>query len=192
MGSIAMDKKGNMALGYSVVNGVDVFPGIRYTGRLAGDPLGQMTLGEGTIIDGSGVQRTTNSRWGDYTDITVDPTDDCTFWYVNEYYTLAGQQLPAQQVGRRESAPSSCPVVSSRQSANTAAIPHNTPTCVMRSGRHGRSHMYRSGQVNLLVATSVKFNIPEVEAVERLKDLIREHGKWVDAAPQGSALETVS
>ncbi|HSS17156.1 MAG TPA: hypothetical protein VLQ29_09270 [Candidatus Dormibacteraeota bacterium] len=91
MGSIAMDKKGNMALGYSVVNGVDVFPGVRYTGRLAGDPLGQMTLGEETIINGSGVQRTTNSRWGDYTDITVDPTDDCTFWYVNEYYTLAGQ-----------------------------------------------------------------------------------------------------
>ena len=92
MGSVAMDKKGNMALGYSVVNGVDVFPGIRYTGRLAGDPLGQMTLGEGTIIDGTGVQTTLNSRWGDYTDITVDPTDDCTFWYVNEYYTLAGQQ----------------------------------------------------------------------------------------------------
>jgi len=91
MGSIAMDKKGNMALGYSVVDGTSVFPGIRYTGRLAGDPLGQMTLGEGTIIDGSGIQRTTNSRWGDYTDITVDPTDDCTFWYVNEYYTLAGQ-----------------------------------------------------------------------------------------------------
>jgi hypothetical protein len=91
MGSVAMDKKGNMALGYSVVNGTTVFPGIRYTGRLASDPLGQMTLGEGTIIDGTGVQRTTNSRWGDYTDITVDPTDDCTFWYVNEYYTLAGQ-----------------------------------------------------------------------------------------------------
>src|SRR5213595_1087842 len=90
MGSIAMDKKGNMALGYSVVNGVDVFPGIRYTGRLAGDPLGQMTLGEGTIIDGSGVQTTTNSRWGDYTDMTVDPVDDCTFWYVNEYYPVSG------------------------------------------------------------------------------------------------------
>ena len=91
MGSIAMDKKGNMGLGYSVVNGTNVYPGIRYTGRLAGDPAGQMTLGEGTVIDGSGIQRTTNSRWGDYTDITVDPTDDCTFWYVNEYYTLAGQ-----------------------------------------------------------------------------------------------------
>jgi hypothetical protein len=92
MGSVAMDKRGDIALGYSVVNGVNVFPSIRYTGRLSGDPLGQMTLGEGTIINGSGVQTTTNSRWGDYTDITVDPSDDCTFWYVNEYYTLAGQQ----------------------------------------------------------------------------------------------------
>src|SRR3954447_8298085 len=90
MGSIAMDKKGNMALGYSVVNGTTVFPGIRYTGRLAGDTLGQMTLGEGTIINGSGVQTTTNSRWGDYTDMTVDPVDDCTFWYVNEYYLTSG------------------------------------------------------------------------------------------------------
>jgi hypothetical protein len=91
MGSIAMDRRGNMGLGYSVVNGTDVFPGIRYTGRMAGDAAGQMTLGEGTIIDGSGIQRSTNSRWGDYTDMTVDPVDDCTFWYVNEYYTLAGQ-----------------------------------------------------------------------------------------------------
>jgi len=49
-----------------------------------------MTLGEGTIINGSGVQTTTNSRWGDYTDMTVDPSDDCTFWYVNEYYPTSG------------------------------------------------------------------------------------------------------
>ncbi len=95
MGSIAQDKKGNMALGFSVVNGTTVFPGIRYTGRLKGDTLGQMTLGEGTIINGTGVQLTTNSRWGDYTDMTVDPTDDCTFWYVNEYYTAASQATSA-------------------------------------------------------------------------------------------------
>jgi len=94
MGSIAQDKNGNMALGYSVSNGEDVFPGIRYTGRLAGDPLGQMTLGEGTIIDGSGVQTTTNSRWGDYTSMNIDPVDDCTFWYVNEYYEVSGLPLP--------------------------------------------------------------------------------------------------
>jgi len=91
MGSIAQDTMGNMALGYSVVNGTDVYPGIRYTGRMAGDALGQMTLGEGVVMNGSGVQRTTNSRWGDYTSMNIDPADDCTFWYVNEYYTLAGQ-----------------------------------------------------------------------------------------------------
>jgi hypothetical protein len=91
MGSAAMDRLGNIALGYSVVNGVDVYPGIRYTGRLKDDPLGEMTLGEGVIVNGSGVQTTKNSRWGDYTSLNVDPTDDCTFWYVNEYYTAAGQ-----------------------------------------------------------------------------------------------------
>jgi hypothetical protein len=94
MGSIAMDKNGNMSVGYSVVNGVDVYPGIRYTGRMAGDPLGQMTLGEGVVIDGSGVQTTTNSRWGDYTSMNIDPVDDCTFWYVNEYYEVSGLPLP--------------------------------------------------------------------------------------------------
>lgn len=85
MGSIASDTLGDLALGFSVSNGTNVFPGIRYTGRLVGDPLGQMTLGEGTIIDGTGSQ-TGTSRWGDYTDMTVDPVDDCTFWYVDEYY----------------------------------------------------------------------------------------------------------
>jgi hypothetical protein len=95
MGSIAQDRKGGMALGYSVVNGVNVFPGIRYTGRLAGDPLGQMPLGEGTIVNGTGVQTSTNSRWGDYTSMNVDPVDDCTFWYVNEYYSAASQASSA-------------------------------------------------------------------------------------------------
>ena len=73
----------------------DVFP---ESAIRAGSPVirsGQMTLGEGVVINGSGVQTTTNSRWGDYTDMTVDPTDDCTFWYVNEYYTAAGQASSA-------------------------------------------------------------------------------------------------
>jgi hypothetical protein len=93
MGSIAQDRNGNTALGYSVVNGHDVYPGIRYTGRLAGDPLGEMTLGEGVIVNGSGVQLTPNSRWGDYTSMNVDPGDDCTFWYVNEYYATTDPVL---------------------------------------------------------------------------------------------------
>jgi hypothetical protein len=95
MGSVAMDKSGNIAMGYSVVNGTNVFPGIRYTGRLSRDAAGQMTQGEGTIIDGTGVQTSTNSRWGDYSSLNLDPVDDCTFWYVNEYYTAAGQASSA-------------------------------------------------------------------------------------------------
>jgi hypothetical protein len=90
MGSVAMDKQGNMALGYSVVNGTNVFPGISYTGRRRLDPLNQMTLGEASIVAGAGVQVTVNSRWGDYTSMNIDPTDDCTFWYVNEYYRVNG------------------------------------------------------------------------------------------------------
>jgi hypothetical protein len=91
MGSVAMDRDGNLALGYSVVNATNVFPGIRYAGRLAGDPLGQLTQGEAELQAGSGVQRTTNSRWGDYTSMNLDPKDDCTFYYINEYYTAESQ-----------------------------------------------------------------------------------------------------
>ncbi len=90
MGSIAQDRRGNTALGYSVVNGTDVYPGIRYTGRSANAPLGVMNLGEATIVNGTAAQTSTNSRWGDYSSMNVDPVDDCTFWYVNEYYTQDG------------------------------------------------------------------------------------------------------
>jgi hypothetical protein len=90
MGSVAQDKYGNIAAGYSVVNGIDVKPGIRYAGRLSSDPLGQLSQGEAVIKNGTGVQTTTNSRWGDYTSMSVDPRDDCTFYYMNEYYERNG------------------------------------------------------------------------------------------------------
>ncbi len=87
MGSIAMDGQGNMALGYSASNGSNpaVFPSVWYTGRLANDPLGTLPQGEGSIIDGTGSLTSTASRWGDYTSLTIDPTDDQTFWYCNEW-----------------------------------------------------------------------------------------------------------
>jgi hypothetical protein len=84
MGSIAMDASGNMALGYSA-SSTTTFPSIWYTGRLAGDPLGTMTQGEESIVDGTGSQTSSSNRWGDYTSMNVDPVDDCTFWYVNEW-----------------------------------------------------------------------------------------------------------
>ncbi len=87
MGSLAMDSAGNMALGYSV-SSLTTYPSLRYVGREAGDPLGTMGQ-EATIIDGTGYQLTSASRWGDYSSMSVDPTDDCTFWYTGEYYQTA-------------------------------------------------------------------------------------------------------
>ncbi|PYR02704.1 MAG: hypothetical protein DMG00_28260, partial [Acidobacteria bacterium] len=80
MGSAAMDQSGNVAIGYSVSSTL-IKPEIRVTGRLAGDPAGTMTLGETTIIAGGGTQGRTLSRWGDYSSMSVDPVDDCTFYY---------------------------------------------------------------------------------------------------------------
>jgi streptogramin lyase len=88
MGSIAMDKAGDMALGYSASSST-LHPQIRYTGRLVGDSLGTMPQGEATLYEGPGSQ-TSYARWGDYTEMSVDPSDDCTFWYVNEYLPSNG------------------------------------------------------------------------------------------------------
>jgi hypothetical protein len=88
MGSIAQDKVGNIALGYSQSSS-STHPSIRYTGRLAADTLGTMTQGETTALTGAGSQ-TSYSRWGDYTSMAVDPADNCTFWYTNEYEPTTG------------------------------------------------------------------------------------------------------
>ncbi|HLY59923.1 MAG TPA: hypothetical protein VKV95_04080 [Terriglobia bacterium] len=89
MGSLAVDSQGNMALGYSTSNGTAPnYPSIAYSGRLAGDPLNTLPQSEVQLVAGSGSQTLSNiSRWGDYTSMSVDPTDDCTFWYTNEYYS---------------------------------------------------------------------------------------------------------
>jgi hypothetical protein len=91
MGSAAIDANGNIALGYSVSSGT-VFPGVRYTGRLVGDPLGTMDQGEGIIMEGTGSQTGGGSRWGDYTSLNVDPIDDCTFWHVNQYLPTTSER----------------------------------------------------------------------------------------------------
>jgi hypothetical protein len=88
MGSIAMDHTGDVGLGYSVSSST-IRPGIRYTGRLASDPLSTLQA-ETTLVSGTGSQTGRLSRWGDYSSLTVDPTDDCTFWYTNEYLGTSG------------------------------------------------------------------------------------------------------
>ena len=86
MGSAAMDQNGDMAIGFSASSSA-IHPEIRYAGRLAGDPLNTLGQGEATLFSGAGSQVATSSRWGDYSDLTVDPVDDCTFWFTTEYYS---------------------------------------------------------------------------------------------------------
>ncbi len=96
MGSVAMDGSGNVALGYSV-SGMSLYPSIRFTGRAVRDAPGQMQA-ESTILTGQGSQfgfscdadPNCAARWGDYTSMAIDPADDATFVYTNEYYQAAG------------------------------------------------------------------------------------------------------
>jgi hypothetical protein len=87
MGSAAMDGAGGIALGFSA-SSASISPQIRYAGRLASDPLNTLGQGEATLFSGTGSQTGTSSRWGDYSDLTIDPSDDCTFWFTTEYYTV--------------------------------------------------------------------------------------------------------
>ncbi len=87
MGSIAMDQVGDIAVGFSV-SSASMYPAIRYTVRLQSDPLNTMEA-ESSIIEGTGAQVGSN-RWGDYSALTIDPGDDCTFWYTNEYLVSNG------------------------------------------------------------------------------------------------------
>jgi len=93
VGSIAMNGNGDIALGYSVSDATtvpNVFPSIRYTGRRNGDPLGTMTVTEQSVIAGTGCQTGTSARWGDYSMMSVDPSDDKTFWFTTEYVEVTG------------------------------------------------------------------------------------------------------
>jgi hypothetical protein len=83
MGSAAMNGSGHLAVGYSVSDST-VFPSIRYAGRLPSDPPGGLAQGEANMFTGSGSQ-TGSNRWGDYSNLAVDPSDDCSFWYTTEY-----------------------------------------------------------------------------------------------------------
>jgi hypothetical protein len=88
MGSIAMDKNGNMALGYSVSSGT-VFPGIRITGRLRSE-IRNMLQAETVMQSGAVSQTGTLTRWDDYSTMSVDPADDCTFWFTTEHIGANG------------------------------------------------------------------------------------------------------
>src|ERR1017187_4013363 len=83
MGSIAQDGAGNIALGYSVTDSISIYPSLRIVARRLGDPLGTMTFNELQFATGNTPYP--NQRWGDYSNMTIDPVDDRTFWFTGEY-----------------------------------------------------------------------------------------------------------
>ena len=83
MASPAMDARGNIGIGYSF-GGTPHYPGQRFAARMADDPLGVLTLAETVLVEGAASQ-TNTLRWEDYTQTAVDPSDDCTIWYVGDY-----------------------------------------------------------------------------------------------------------
>jgi len=88
-GSIGIDVRGNIAMGYTVVNdnpANPVFPSIRYTGRFVNDQLGLMTIQEESIVEGESPQPRPEGRYGDYAHLSIDPVDDLTFWHNAEYF----------------------------------------------------------------------------------------------------------
>jgi len=85
MPSMAMDKQGNIAMGASSDNSSNLDTSIWLTGRVPSDPLGKMEAPV-VVVKGSAVQVNGGNRWGDYSSMSVDPSDDCTFWYAQEYY----------------------------------------------------------------------------------------------------------
>jgi hypothetical protein len=123
LGSAAMDGNGDIALGYSASSS-SVFPSIRYTGRLASDPLGTLPQGEATLIGGSGSQTGSASRWGDYAMMAVDPADDCTFWFTTEYMATTGTASWSTRIGSFKFP--SCGGVAPTPT-NTPIPPTNTP-----------------------------------------------------------------
>lgn len=97
MESAALDHQGNLAVGYSL-GAAGLYPSVAYAGR-AYNVTGGLTAGEVVLEHGGGSQSDVTDRWGDYSSLAVDPSDDCTFWYTNEYYAATGDHQWHTRIG---------------------------------------------------------------------------------------------
>src|SRR6266850_1093743 len=132
MGSVAMDGQGNIALGFSASSSA-IKPQLRYAGRLATDPLNTLGQGEAHLFDGAGSQSGTGNRWGDYSALVIDPVDDATFWYTNEYYSASGSfnwrtRIASFKLASAAPTPTPTPAPTPTPTATPTATPTPAPT----------------------------------------------------------------
>ena len=126
MGSAAMDGQGNIAIGFSASSST-INPQIRYATRLATDPLNTLTQ-EAHLYDGTGSQSGTGNRWGDYSALVIDPVDDATFWYTNEYYSSTGTFNWRTRIGSFKITANATPTPTPTPTATATVTPKPTPT----------------------------------------------------------------
>jgi hypothetical protein len=153
MGSAAMDQQGNLALGYSASSAL-IHPQIRYAGRLFTDPLNMLTQGETTLFAGAGSQTGTLTRWGDYSDLTIDPVDDCTFWYTQEYIPANGSFNWRTRIGAFKfpgcgGVPTPTPTPTPTPSPSPTPTPTPTPTPPPAAPSNLTATAVSTSQINL-------------------------------------------
>jgi fibronectin type III domain protein len=153
MGSAAMDQQGNIAVGYSASSS-SIFPQIRYAGRLATDPLNTLGQAEAVLFAGTGSQVGTSNRWGDYAAMSVDPVDDCTFWYTNEYYATTSQFNWRTRIGSFKfpgcgGAPTPTPSPTPTPTPTATPTPTPTPPAAPNAPSNLTATVVSSSQVNL-------------------------------------------
>jgi hypothetical protein len=149
MGSAAMDQQGNLAIGYSASSS-SIFPQIRYAGRLATDPVNTLAQAEAILFAGTGSQTGTSNRWGDYSAISIDPVDDCTFWYTNEYYATTTSFNWRTRIGSfKFPGCGGLPTPTPTPSPTPTATPTPTPTPVPAAPSNLTATAVSSSQINL-------------------------------------------
>ncbi|MFN0278126.1 MAG: hypothetical protein ACKVRN_05925 [Pyrinomonadaceae bacterium] len=137
MGALAVDKQGNMAIGYTASSS-SLAPDIRYAGRLITDPLGTLAQTETTMLPG--VTRSVQTgncggvctRWGDYSAMSVDPVDDCTFWYTHMFFPVQGQNWTTRIGSFKHTA---CTAATPTATATPTFTPTNTATATFTPTR---------------------------------------------------------
>jgi len=153
MPSLAVDRAGNMALGYSASSGT-LNPAIRYAGRLSADPANTLPQTETSLIEGTASQYGT-TRWGDYSSMSLDP-DGCTFWMSNEYYATAGSDWQTR-IGAFKLSNAGCAAVNSGSvhgtvTSLTTTAPIAGATVSLGSGRTATTNASGAYAVNAIAA----------------------------------------